>query len=377
MADSITPKDFDIGLHDRVPDGEWCIVDVVFPATAHTDFQIPHTLSPPSQEQVEYTVLRQATPGTVYEDRSATRTAWGPGFIILRSDTGSWTGRLLLRVLKSPLLWTPGQSIVYTPPAGVTYPIALNKGGTAADLSATGPGYLKQATLGAAVTVASSIAAGDIGSGLLALARGGTNKDMSSTGGTGQFLKQKTSGGAVSVETIATADLGSGSASSSNFLRGDLSWAVANVGATCLVSKTANQTWTGTAWTLLTWNTEVYDTDGFHDNSTNNSRITIPTGMGGKYYIWLYSAIVDAAAGGGGFLHHQIRINAGGVQTSGGFLNQTSAYGPNGGLQANFTASIVYDLAATDYVEAFAISTQAGASVTYYSYSGFGIQRLT
>lgn len=29
--------------------------------------------------------------------------------------------------------------------------------------------------------------------------------------------------------------------------------------------------------------TEVYDTDAFHDTTTNNPRITIPTGMGGKY----------------------------------------------------------------------------------------------
>jgi hypothetical protein len=31
--------------------------------------------------------------------------------------------------------------------------------------------------------------------------------------------------------------------------------------------------------------TEAIDTDGFHDTTTNNSRITIPTGKGGKYLV--------------------------------------------------------------------------------------------
>ena len=35
--------------------------------------------------------------------------------------------------------------------------------------------------------------------------------------------------------------------------------------------------------TTLAFDGESYDTNGFHDNSTNNSRITIPSGKGGKY----------------------------------------------------------------------------------------------
>ena len=34
-----------------------------------------------------------------------------------------------------------------------------------------------------------------------------------------------------------------------------------------------------TAFTVKTWDTEAYDTDGYHDNVTNNSRITIPAGV--------------------------------------------------------------------------------------------------
>jgi hypothetical protein len=52
--------------------------------------------------------------------------------------------------------------------------------------------------------------ASDLSSGLLALARGGTAANLSATGGTSQYLKQTSAGAAVSVGTIAAADLPTG-----------------------------------------------------------------------------------------------------------------------------------------------------------------------
>lgn len=37
--------------------------------------------------------------------------------------------------------------------------------------------------------------------------------------------------------------------------------------------------------TALTWDTETYDSDGFHSTSSNTERITIPAGLGGYYDI--------------------------------------------------------------------------------------------
>lgn len=37
--------------------------------------------------------------------------------------------------------------------------------------------------------------------------------------------------------------------------------------------------------TVVTFGGEFYDTDGFHDNSTNNSRLTVPPGLAGYYLI--------------------------------------------------------------------------------------------
>lgn len=41
--------------------------------------------------------------------------------------------------------------------------------------------------------------------------------------------------------------------------------------------------YTPSASTPIPFGAENYDTDGFHDNTTNNSRITIPTGFDGTY----------------------------------------------------------------------------------------------
>jgi hypothetical protein len=114
--------------------------------------------------------------------------------------------------------------------------VALARGGLAADISTTGgAGFvLKQTSAGAAVTVAAIAAtdlpthnhvASNITSGTLALAIGGLAADISTTGGSRNFLKQTSAGSAVSVSALAATELGtSGSPGTDTFLRGDLTW---------------------------------------------------------------------------------------------------------------------------------------------------------
>lgn len=47
----------------------------------------------------------------------------------------------------------------------------------------------------------------------------------------------------------------------------------------------ATQTIPDDADTTVTWDTETYDSDGFHSTSSNTDRITIPTGLGGYYKV--------------------------------------------------------------------------------------------
>jgi hypothetical protein len=50
-------------------------------------------------------------------------------------------------------------------------------------------------------------------------------------------------------------------------------------------------------FTAVPFTGEEFDTDGFHDNSTNNSRITIPSGKAGYYLIESSGLFVDNASG--------------------------------------------------------------------------------
>ena len=67
------------------------------------------------------------------------------------------------------------------------------------------------------------------------------------------------------------------------------SWATPAGGLTfvgaCAYATTAQTNIPQNTATALNWNNEDYDTNGFHDNSTNNSRMTIPSGKGGYYAV--------------------------------------------------------------------------------------------
>lgn len=66
-----------------------------------------------------------------------------------------------------------------------------------------------------------------------------------------------------------------------------LKWALAGgsfVGVSAYKVSTS-QTVSANTFTTVTFDGEFFDSDGFHDNSTNNSRFTVPSGKAGKYII--------------------------------------------------------------------------------------------
>jgi hypothetical protein len=65
-------------------------------------------------------------------------------------------------------------------------------------------------TFNAKAAASHNHAASEVTSGLLALARGGMNADLSATGGTGHVLKQATTGAAVTVAALAASELSNG-----------------------------------------------------------------------------------------------------------------------------------------------------------------------
>jgi hypothetical protein len=67
-----------------------------------------------------------------------------------------------------------------------------------------------------------------------------------------------------------------------------LAWATPSAGGAtgCTVySNGTSQSLNGYTTTMIAYGAEIWDSNSYHDNSTNNSRITIPTGKAGKYQI--------------------------------------------------------------------------------------------
>lgn len=125
--------------------------------------------------------------------------------------------------------------------------VGVTTGGTGANLSATGGTghFLKQSTVGGAVTVGlissaelptHTHAAADVVSGQLALARGGTATDLSSTGGTAQVLKQLTAGGTISVATLSASELPSHTHAAGDIVSGTLGVDRGGTGASTFAS---------------------------------------------------------------------------------------------------------------------------------------------
>jgi hypothetical protein len=101
---------------------------------------------------------------------------------------------------------------------------------------------------------------------------------------------------------------------------------------------------TGNVMLTIAFTTENFDSDSFHDNSVNNSRITIPSGKGGKYLI---SAFINNPAGS--YAYCILRLLKNGSQF-------TAMGNREGDIDRDLTdpimsASQVVTLAAADYLE--------------------------
>jgi hypothetical protein len=101
--------------------------------------------------------------------------------------------------------------------------------------------------------------------------------------------------------------------------------------------------------TVLPMNSERFDSDAFHDTATNNSRLTIPTGMGGYYLIG--GKVQWAANLTGNRLALIFKNNA----TNLAYNNYQA-----GNVEARCTPVTLSLMAATDYVELYAYQNSGG-----------------
>jgi hypothetical protein len=98
-----------------------------------------------------------------------------------------------------------------------------------------------------------------------------------------------------------------------------LKWATAASGATfsgARVYNTATQSFSSASAATFVWNAESYDTNSYHDNSTNNTRLTVPTT---GYY--LISTAINWAANSSGVRILEFKKNG---STGVGYIEQGS-----------------------------------------------------
>ena len=139
---------------------------------------------------------------------------------------------------------------------------------------------------------------------------------------------------------------------------GKIKWA-APAGSTfagCSLSKSAAQSVSNATWTAISWDLENYDTDAFHDVSTNNTRITIPAGKGGKYLI-AANLYTPANSAGSRLLKY----------TKNGTDSYYGNWGPASAVHStSIVGSQVFNLTAGDYIEV-AIYQDTGTSINVNS----------
>lgn len=128
---------------------------------------------------------------------------------------------------------------------------------------------------------------------------------------------------------------------------------------------TADQSISNVTWTGITFNLEHYDTDGFHDNTTNPSRMTIPSGLGGKYLIIFVGTFATNSTG-----QRRCRFYVNGVAET-----TTMKYVALTGSSTSVFAIAYVELTATQYIEAF-VWQDSGGSINMFTGSQFTIIKL-
>jgi len=192
-----------------------------------------------------------------------------------------------------------------------------------------------------------------VDSGTLTIGAAGDTVNIAGTAGTG--FPTPTTGiaaSAITTGTMATARLGSGTASSSTFLRGDQTYAAAGGTNTPSfhIRKSSNQTGLSSGgWTKVTFDDEVFDTD----NAFASDKFTAPSN--GKYF-FTATAKINATDGNNGLIGSGMRfyISGGIAATNIHFMNANPSYAESK------TITAVLSLTANQYVEAYAYAQDDG-----------------
>ena len=138
-------------------------------------------------------------------------------------------------------------------------------------------------------------------------------------------------------------------------LRDNIAW-MATDSPACRAYNNANISISNAAaapGTAITLNSERFDNAAIHDTGSNTSRLTVPSGAGGKYIMGCGGSW--AASAGGNYRQTRIELNAAATN-----IGIDTRDGSAGHLSESAWCT-VYALAAADYVELYARQDSGGA----------------
>jgi hypothetical protein len=127
----------------------------------------------------------------------------------------------------------------------------------------------------------------------------------------------------------------------------------------CSLYNSAVQSITQNTLTTATFDSENFDTNGFHSTSSNTGRITIPVGLGGKY-LFLFNLKFAASASATARVAYLKKNGGSNVD----FIFQTGQNAP-----ALWSRSAILNLAENDYIEMQVYQETSGA-LNYEGTSG-------
>ena len=185
-----------------------------------------------------------------------------------------------------------------------------------------------------------------------------TNKTLTSPALTTPTISTATTNGDILYGTGsgALARLGIGSSAQVLTVAGGIpSWATPAAGASfvgCSLYTTGSQTISNATFTAVLFDSESFDTDTFHSTASNTSRVTIPSGKGGKYAL-SGTVSCDGAASG---------VRAMAIYQNGSPVKYVSqALGAGAGAASRLSFALTLSLVATDYVELYFYQESGGS----------------
>lgn len=137
------------------------------------------------------------------------------------------------------------------------------------------------------------------------------------------------------------------------------SWATPASGSSfsgCFLTKSGTQSIPNSTDTAVSFDTEYFDVGGYHDNSTNNSRITIPSGKDGYF---LFLGQINYASNGTGGRYAYIVVN--------GTYIQQAVFSASSQSYTIANISTVLSLVAGDYVQLITVQNSGGALNVEYA----------